>query len=105
MPFPPWLLYRRWDGVDARVTFNSKACCFRNSANLRSFLAVLTPKGCDWNRPTPSMQLSEASADSAVEWFNPNTSKIRDGGVVRSGRVDSLLAPFAGAAVLYLKSR
>ena len=50
------------------------------------------------------MNLTDASSDLEVEWFNPNTGETVRQGKISSGQVPILKSPFGeDDAVLYLK--
>jgi hypothetical protein len=67
-----------------------------------------------WDRINPILQiigvpgnsvtvdLSGASGELLVEWFNPNIGVIIDGGNTNGGAIRSFTAPFRGDAVLYI---
>lgn len=50
-----------------------------------------------------TVDLSGASGRLLMEWFNPKTNAVTDGGAVTGGAKVSLAVPFAGDAVLYLR--
>ena len=52
---------------------------------------------------TVTLDLSDASGDFRVEWFNPSGGGITEGTPVKGGRSHSFTAPFRGDAVLYLR--
>ena len=54
-----------------------------------------------WSQ-TVSVDLSESSKTFHVEWFNPRTSEITSGGVIKGGGRQPFTAPFSADAVLYL---
>jgi hypothetical protein len=56
-------------------------------------------------RRTATVDLSAASGEILVEWFNPNTGVKTNGGTAIGGGSRSFAAPFAGDAVLYLKRK
>jgi hypothetical protein len=49
-----------------------------------------------------TVDLSQASGQLNVEWFNPNTGKTIEAGAVVGGAIKGFSAPFNGDAVLYL---
>lgn len=49
-----------------------------------------------------SVDLHAVPGTFRVEWFNPKTSEIIDGGIIYGGRNQYLKIPFSGDAVLYL---
>ena len=48
------------------------------------------------------VDLSQASGDLNVEWFNPSTGASKRGDAVTGGTLRSFTSPFSGDAVLYL---
>jgi hypothetical protein len=57
-----------------------------------------------WLRQTVTVDLSTATGDLAVEWFNPSTHTAVVGGKTPGGARRSFTAPFRGDAVLYIRS-
>ena len=53
---------------------------------------------------TVSVDLSAASAALTVEWFNPRTAETILAGTTRGGMIKEFMAPFPGAAVLYIRA-
>jgi hypothetical protein len=51
------------------------------------------------------VNLSSMDAQFAVEWMNPETGVRTSGADVRGGDMRTIVPPFGGDAVLYLKSR
>lgn len=51
---------------------------------------------------TAIVDLSVSSETFEVEWFNPRTGKITDGGNIKGGGKRSFASPFTGDAVLYI---
>lgn len=49
-----------------------------------------------------TVDLTNTPGELAVEWFNPASGAVIDGGTVNGGAVRSFTAPFSGDAVLYL---
>lgn len=49
-----------------------------------------------------TVDLTGARGELKVEWFNPETAEILDGGTTTGGAQRSFTAPFTGDAVLYL---
>ena len=49
------------------------------------------------------MNLSEASAEFIVEWFNPTSGKVSHREHIKGGKVYNFTPPFRGDAVLYLR--
>ena len=92
------------------------------SGNEKMNLAVITPQPskCSTNtclvsnqeylvyRSTSSGQISVDMSQSpgtfSIEWFNPATGQVSDGGVTTGGQNRSFTPPFASDVVLYLKS-
>jgi hypothetical protein len=50
-----------------------------------------------------TVNLSGATTEFTVEWFNPATGVTTDGGTVAGGGTRIMTPPFSGDAVLYLK--
>ena len=50
-----------------------------------------------------TLDLSSASGTLAVEWMHPVEGSIVRGGTVNGGAKLNFVAPFSGAAVLYVK--
>jgi hypothetical protein len=53
---------------------------------------------------TFTVNLSGTKGEFAVEWFNPETGSIVNGGTISGGMTRSFSPPFVGDAVLYLSS-
>ncbi len=51
---------------------------------------------------TAEVDLAATVGELQIEWFNPETGEVTNGGTVAGGAVQSFTAPFAGDAVLYL---
>lgn len=51
---------------------------------------------------TVTVNLSNTPGELVVEWLNPETGDVFDGGIVMGGATRSFTAPFSGDAVLYL---
>jgi hypothetical protein len=49
-----------------------------------------------------TVDLSGTPGDLSVEWFDPSTGEVAPGGTVTGGASRHFIAPFTGAAVLYL---
>jgi hypothetical protein len=56
-------------------------------------------------RLTATVDLSAASGELSVEWFNPRSGNIAETNTIMGGGNRSFKAPFFGHAVLYLKSK
>ena len=56
-------------------------------------------------KQTVTVNLSAASGELLVEWFNPSTGETLKGASVQGGGDYSFTAPFRGDAVLYLQKR
>jgi hypothetical protein len=58
-----------------------------------------------WFRRTVTVNLSHASGELAVEWFNPRTAQVIAAGKTTGKTGRSFKVPFRGEAVLYISSR
>jgi hypothetical protein len=58
-----------------------------------------------WFRRTVTVNLSHASEELSVEWFNPRTAKLITAEKTVGKASRSFKAPFRGEAVLYIYSR
>jgi hypothetical protein len=54
-----------------------------------------------WNEAA-TVDLSASPGRFKVEWFNPRTGAVTDGGTITGGRIRFFKSPFSDAAVLYL---
>jgi len=77
----------------------SSGYCLARAAGNAEYL-VYVPRG----RPV-TVDLSAASSELAVEWFDVAKGKVAGGKAVRGGAKRTLTPPFRGEAVLYLRSR
>jgi len=87
-------------GMTPRNKLASTGYCLAKAAKRSAEYLVYLPKGGG-----VTVDLSAASGEMAVEWFNPQSGKWHKGAAVRGGASRKLTAPFQGDAVLYVRSR
>jgi hypothetical protein len=75
----------------------STGYCLANPAANRAEYLVYLPAG-----GSTTVDLSGASGQLSVEWFNPSTGMTTSGGTTGGGATRSFSAPFSGDAVLYI---
>jgi len=75
----------------------SSGYCLASPAAKAPEYLVYVPKG-----PSVTVDLSGATGNFAVEWFNPSSEATSKGDAIAGGASRTLTVPFTGDAVLYL---
>jgi hypothetical protein len=87
-------------GMLPRNELSSTRYCLSNAGAAAPQYLVYLPAG-----GTATVNLTAASGELAVEWFNPATGLAILGGTTQGGARRSFTAPFSGDAVLYVRDQ
>jgi hypothetical protein len=83
-----------------RGDLSSTGYALANPSGDRAEYLVYLPRGGN-----ASVDLSATRGQLAVEWFDPGSGNVMDGGSVAAGGIRSFTSPFETDAVLYLRAR